>query len=82
MTDSGKKQSPGGSKLPSKDMCPFLSEPFDECLCREMGSMNVATIVRLCGGDYEACVIYMKATRKTTTEQEDQPSRRTEKEEP
>jgi len=41
-------------------MCPFLSDPSEECLCRDMGSLNVLAVIRLCGENFEACEIYMK----------------------
>ena len=58
MPDSGKKGNPMEPRNPRKGMCPFLGDPFDECLCRDMGSLNVAAVIRLCGGDFEACEIY------------------------
>ena len=67
MTDSRKKGDQALPRNPSKAMCPFLSDPFEECLCRDMRSMNISGVIRLCGGDFEACVIYMKAVKKATT---------------
>lgn len=44
----------------SRTLCPYLAEAFDECLCRDMRSENVAAIIRLCGGEFEACEIYRR----------------------
>ena len=43
---------------PPRTMCPFLSDPFEECLCRNMGSLNVLTVIRICGENFESCEIY------------------------
>jgi len=40
-------------------MCPFLSDPFEECLCRNMGSLNVLTVIRICGENFEVCEIFI-----------------------
>lgn len=69
MTNSKKKGDQGLPWNPPKTMCPFLKDPFDECLCRDMRSMNISAVIRLCGGDYEACVIYLKSVKKAKTEQ-------------
>ena len=60
MPDSWKKGDQGLPRNPSRTMCPFLSDPSEECLCRDMGSLNVLAVIRLCGENFEACEIYMK----------------------
>ena len=58
MPDSWKKGDQGLPRNPSRTMCPFLSDPFEECLCRNMGSLNVLTVIRICGENFESCEIY------------------------
>jgi hypothetical protein len=48
-------------------MCPFLSDPFEECLCRDMGSLNVLAVIRICGEDFEVCEIYMTWMKERET---------------
>ena len=43
---------------PSRTMCPFLSDPFEECLCRDMGSLMALAVIRICGDDFQSCKIY------------------------
>jgi hypothetical protein len=70
MPDDRKK---GDRKFPlpprstPKTMCPYLSDPFEECLCRDMGSLIVLKIIRLCGGEFEACEIYRRRGPKRGT---------------
>ena len=58
MPEDRKKGDQGLPRNPSRTMCPFLSDPFEECLCRDMGSLMVLTVIRLCGEDFESCKIY------------------------
>ena len=58
MPDRRKKGDQGLPLNPSRTMCPFLSDPFEECLCRNMGSLNVLTVIRICGENFESCEIY------------------------
>ena len=60
MPENKKKGNKGLPRNPSRTVCPFLSESFEECLCRDMGSVNVMAVIRICGEDFEACEIYMK----------------------
>ena len=63
----GDKIFPVFPRNPSRVMCPFLNDPFEECLCRNMGSLNVLTVIQLCGGDFEACEIYRRRGSKRGT---------------
>ena len=60
MPDHGKKGDQGFPRNPSRTMCPFLSDPFEECLCCDMGSLMILAVIRICGGDFESCKIYKK----------------------
>ena len=60
MPDSRKKGDHVLPRNPSRTMCPFLRDSFEECLCRNMGSMNVLAVIHICGEDFEACEIYRK----------------------
>ena len=54
----GDKVFPLFPRNPSRPMCPFLNDPFEECLCRNMDSLVVLTVIQLCGGEFGACEIY------------------------
>jgi hypothetical protein len=60
MPDDKKKGDQGLPRNPSRSMCPFLSDSFEECLCHNMGSLNVLEIIRLCSEDFESCEIYRR----------------------
>jgi len=66
MPETGKKGNHGLPRNPLRTVCPFLSESFEECLCRNMGSVNVMAVIRICGEDFEACEIYR--TRRSERE--------------
>ena len=60
MPEDRKKGDQGLPRNPSRPLCPFLSDPFEECLCRNMSSLDVLEVIRVCSGDFESCKIYMK----------------------
>ena len=68
MPHGGKNGDQGLSRNPSRSMCPFLSDPFEECLCRDMGSLKTLAVIRLCGKDFKACEIYRTRGGKWETE--------------
>ena len=57
MPEDRKKGDQGFPRNPSRTMCPFLSDPYEECLCRDMGSLTVLAVIRICGADFESCEI-------------------------
>jgi hypothetical protein len=44
----------------SKRICPFAGEFNDECLCSDTRSESAEAAIRVCGGNFEACEIYMR----------------------
>lgn len=68
MTDEEKKGGKALPRNPSRTLCPLLADALEECLCRDMRSVNVAAVIRLCGGNFEACEIYRKRRWKRETE--------------
>jgi len=46
-----------------KRQCPFVEEPFDDCYCVSTNSMNVKGVIYYCGGNFENCEIYRRATK-------------------
>jgi len=67
MPENRKKGNKGLPRNPSRTVCPFLADPFEECLCRNMGSLSVAAVIRLCGGDFESCNIYRRRRSERET---------------
>ena len=45
-------------------LCPFVNKPFDECFCSDTGSASAEAAIRVCGGNFEACEIYMRRMRE------------------
>jgi len=43
-----------------RKFCPFLSEPFDQCICARTSSDSAEELIRLCGGNFESCEIFRK----------------------
>ena len=41
-----------------KRLCPFLSDPFDDCYCAKMSSQDIERAVYLCSKNFESCDIY------------------------
>ena len=66
MPDRRKKGDRRLARNPVRTVCPFLRDSFEECLCRNMGSLNVLAVIHICGKDFEVCEIY----RKKETENE------------
>lgn len=49
-------------------LCPFVKEPFDDCLCSGTSSDSAEAAVRLCGGSFESCEIFKKRKQKCRVE--------------
>jgi hypothetical protein len=50
--------------------CPFVENPFEDCLCADMNSQKVEEAIYYCGGNYQECEIYarrMGAEEKSET---------------
>ena len=45
-------------KVNTGRQCPFVKDPFDECHCYLMNSLNTEAAIYYCGGNFEKCRIY------------------------
>lgn len=43
-----------------KRPCPFIQEPYDDCLCANMLSQNIEAAIFYCGGNFRKCEIYKR----------------------
>ncbi len=43
-----------------KRACPFIQEPYDDCLCASMLSRNIEAAIYYCGGNFKKCEIYKR----------------------
>lgn len=55
ITGKGMKQT-----LVKKKPCPFIQEPYDDCLCANMLSQNIEAAIYYCGGNFKKCEIYKR----------------------
>lgn len=46
------------SEKRNRKWCPFVMDPFDDCLCINMDSQNIEATLHYCGGNYGQCEIY------------------------
>ncbi len=51
----------------SDKVCPFVSEPYDECFVNNMVSQNIEEVLQYCGGHFEDCRIYLKHIKEEQT---------------
>ena len=42
----------------SKQICPFVRQPFEECYCNSMNSQDIEKALFLCGASYKTCEVY------------------------
>jgi hypothetical protein len=61
-------KSKNGKDIAFKRQCPFVEEPFDDCYCVSMNSMNVKGVIFYCGGNFENCEIYRRSMKLNTRE--------------
>ncbi len=45
-----------------KNLCPFVTETFDDCYCVSMDSRKIEAAIYYCGGNFEKCETYKKQT--------------------
>jgi len=64
MADREDKGDSASLRTRGRRLCPFVSKPFDECLCSDTRSESAEAAIRVCGGNFEACEIYMRRMRE------------------
>ncbi len=42
----------------NKKLCPFLQDPFEDCYCIKMSSIDIERTVYLCSDNFKTCKIY------------------------
>jgi hypothetical protein len=58
MANREKEEASASIRTYPRRLCPFVKEPFDECLCSGTGSDSAEATIRLCGGSFESCEIF------------------------
>ncbi|RJQ45294.1 MAG: hypothetical protein C4538_08690 [Nitrospiraceae bacterium] len=69
----------------NRKLCPFLTEPFENCYCVKLDSQDIERAITLCSFNFELCEIYKehngngdrkngKAVRGTGSRNPKQPS--------
>lgn len=58
MTDIEQKEKGTGEQAATRKRCPFISDPFKDCYCADMQSVNAVRAIYYCGGNFEECAIY------------------------
>ncbi len=47
-------------EAPTKKLCHFLKNPFDDCYCVKMSSQYIERAIFFCGMNFESCEIYKR----------------------
>ena len=60
MTTQEKEETSASIRTYQRRICPFVREPFDECICTRTSSDSAEVLMRICGGSFESCDIFRK----------------------
>ena len=44
----------------AKKFCPFVYQPYKDCICNNINSLNVEEVVYYCAENFEKCEIYKR----------------------
>jgi len=61
------------NRLPG-GLCPYITQPFNDCYCYRITSHMIVTALRFCGGAYRQCTIWQRHQKAPEEETSDQPA--------
>ena len=54
-------------------LCPYITQPFNDCYCYRITSQMIVAALRFCGGAYRQCTILQRHHKAPEEDASDQP---------